>query len=93
MKKLKFIVEGFGVDPNSKEAVTVVVSSFTGSLDNWDADHTDEIFKLDSIDALTAYVRVRFSNDDLEGKSLYSLIKLDQIDKPLHEYTQEFNSS
>jgi len=60
LKKLKFIVEGFGVDPNSKEAVTVVVSSFTGSLDNWDADHTDEIFKLDSIDALTAYVRVSF---------------------------------
>ena len=55
----------------------MVVSSFTGSLGNWVADHGDEIFKLDSIDALTSYVRVSFSNEDLEGKNLYFLIKLD----------------
>ncbi len=48
---------------------------------------------LNSIDALTAHVRVRFSSEDLEGKNLYSLIKLDQIHKSLREYTQEFNSS
>jgi hypothetical protein len=42
---------------------------------------------------LNAYVRVSFSNEDLEGKSLYSLIKLYQSDKSLHEYTQDFNSS
>jgi hypothetical protein len=90
-KKLK--VKGFGVDPNSKETVTVMVSFFTGSLGNWAADHTDEIFKLDSIDALTAYVRVNFSNEDLEGKNLYFFIKLNQIDKSLYEYTQKFNSS
>ena len=77
----------------SKEAVTVVASSFTGSLGNWVADHTDEIFKLDSIDALTAYIRVDFSNEDLEDKNIYSLIKLDQIDKSLREYTREFNNS
>ena len=75
------------------EAITVVVSSFTGSLGNWVADHADEIFKLDSIDTLTTYVRVSFSNENLEGKNLYSPIKLDQGDKFLHEYTQEFNSS
>ncbi len=62
---------------NSKEAVTVVVSSFTGSLGNWAADHVDEIFKLNLIDALIAFVRVSFSNEDLEVKNLYSLIKLD----------------
>ncbi len=57
------------------------------------ADHAYEIFRLDSIVALTAYVRVSFPNEDLKGKNLYSLIKLDQIDKSLHEHTQEFNSS
>jgi hypothetical protein len=92
LKQSKLKVKGFGIDLNSKEAVTVVVSSFTGSLGNWAADHMDEIFKLDSIDAFTAYVRVSFSNEVLEGKNLYSLIKLDQIDKSLHEYTQELNS-
>jgi hypothetical protein len=52
-----------------------------------------EIFGLDFIDALTAYVRVSFSNEDLEGKNLYIFIKLDQIDKFLREYIQEFSSS
>ena len=61
LKQSKQKIKGFGVDPKSKEIVTVVVSSFTGTLGNWAADHSDEIFKLDSIDALTAYVRVSFS--------------------------------
>ncbi len=59
------------------EADTVVVSSFTGSLGKWAVDHADQIFYLDSIDALTAYDRVSFSNEDLEGTNLYSWIKLD----------------
>ena len=69
------------------------MSSFTGHLGYWAADHADEIFKLDNINALTAYVRVNFYNVDLEGMNLYSLVKLDQFVKSLHEYTQEFNSS
>ena len=69
LKHSKLKVKGFGVDPNSWEVVTAFVSSFTGSLGNWAADHADEIFKLDSIDALTTYVRVSFSNEDLEGKN------------------------
>jgi hypothetical protein len=93
LKQSKLKVKGFGVDPNSRDVDTVVVSSFTGSLGNWAGDHLDKIFKLGSIDALTTYVRVGFSNEDLENKNLYSLIKLDQVDKSLHEYTQEFNSS
>ena len=63
-------------------------------MGNWAADHADEIFKLANIDASTAYVRVSFSNGDLEGMNLCSLlIKLYQFDKSLHEYTQELNSS
>ena len=50
--------------PNSREAVTDVVSSFTGQLGNWVAYYVDEICKLYIIDALTAYVRVIFFNED-----------------------------
>jgi hypothetical protein len=92
LNQSKLKVKGFGIDPNSREAVTVVVSSFTGKLGNCAAD-VDEIFQLKSIDALTAYVRAGFANEDLEGEKLYSLIKLDQFDKSLHEYTQVFISS
>ena len=92
LKQYKLRIKGFGIDLDSREAVTVVVSSFTGHLGNWAANHDDEILKLESIDALNAYVRVNFSNEDLEGMNLYSLIKLDQYDKYLNEHTQEFNS-
>jgi hypothetical protein len=87
LKQSKLKNKGFGIDPNSREAGTVIVSSFTGHLSDWAANHADELLKLDNIDALTAYVRVSFSNEDLEGMHLYSLIKFDQADKSLHEYT------
>jgi hypothetical protein len=85
LKPSKLNAKGFGIDPNSREVVTVVVSSFTGSLGNLATGHADKIFKLESIDALTTYVRVSFCNEDLEVKNFYSLIKLDQVDKSLHE--------
>ncbi len=78
---------------NSREAVTSVVSSFTGQLGNWVANHANEIFKLNSIDALTTYVRVNLSNEDLDGKNLCYLIKLNRFDKTLHEYTKELSRS
>jgi len=95
LKKSKLKIKGFGIDPNSREDVTVIVCSFTCHLGNWAAaDHADNILKLNNIDALTAYVHVRFSTEDLEGMNLHSLIiKLDQIDISLHEYTHEFSSS
>ena len=37
LKQLKLKMKGFGVDHNAQEVVTVVVSSFTGSLGNWAA--------------------------------------------------------
>jgi hypothetical protein len=39
LKQSKLQVKGFRIDPNSREAFTVVVSSFTGRLCNWVADH------------------------------------------------------
>ena len=60
LKHSKLTIKGFGIDPNSREIVMVVVYSFTGHLGNWVADHADEIFLLENIDALTAYVRVSF---------------------------------
>ena len=76
LKQSKLKTKGFGVDPNSREAVKVAVSSFTEHLSNWSADHADEIFKLGYIGALTAYIQVTFSNEDLEDMNLYSLIKI-----------------
>jgi hypothetical protein len=71
LKHSKLKVKGFGIDPNSREVITVVVSSFTGQMGNWAADHADENFKLNSIDAFTAYARPhRFFQCVLEGKKI-----------------------
>ncbi len=68
LKQLKRIIKRFGIDPNSREVVTIVVSFFTGQLGNWAVVHAGDIFKFNSVDALTAYVRVSFSSEDLEGE-------------------------
>ena len=47
-------------------------------MGNWAADNADEILKLGNIDALTAYVRVSFSNEGLEGMNVYSLIEFNR---------------
>jgi hypothetical protein len=92
-KHSKLKIEEFWVDSNPRETVTIAVSFFAGQLGHWDADHDDTIFKLDNIDALTAYVRASFSNADLKDNNLYALLKLFEFDESLREYTQEFNSS
>ena len=49
LKQSKLKIKGFGFDPNSREAITVVVSYFTGHLGNWAADHADEILSSTSL--------------------------------------------
>ena len=46
LKQSKLKIKGFEINSDSREVVTVVVSSFTtGHLGNWAADHADyEIF-------------------------------------------------
>ena len=54
LKQSKLTIKGFGIDPTFFENVTVMISSFTGKLGNWAADHADEVFEIGSIDALTS---------------------------------------
>ena len=93
LKQSKLKIKVFGINPHSREVVSFIVSFLMGNLGNWVANHADETFKLESIDALTANIRASLSNADLEGMNLYSLINLDHFDKSLHEYTFEFHSS
>jgi hypothetical protein len=93
LKQSRLKIQGFGINPDSNQAVVILVSSFTGKLGNWASDHTAEIYALQTLDELIAYVRVGFSIEDVEGKNLYSLIQVKQNDKSLTDYTQEFNSA
>ncbi len=91
LKQFKMKIKGFWINPDSNQVVVVLVFSFTGKLGNWPSDHNAEIYDLKTLDELIAYVRVGFSIEDVEGKSLYSLIRVKQGDKSLTDYTQEFN--
>ena len=44
LKQYKMKLKGFGIDYDLREVITVIVSSFTGHLGNWAADHADEYF-------------------------------------------------
>ena len=70
-----------------------MVSSFTGKLGNWASDQSTEIYNLATVDDLIDYIRVSFSIEDVEGNNLYILLRLEQGEKSLHDYTQEFNTS
>ena len=93
LKQSRLKTQGFGINPDSNEVVVVLVSSFIGKLGNWASDHSAEIYDLKTLDELINYVRVGFSIEDVEGKNFYSLIRVQQGDKSLIGYTQEFNRS
>ncbi len=94
LKQSRLKIQGFGINPDTNQAVVVLVSSFTGKLGNWASDHSAEIYDMKTtLDELIAYVRVGFLIEDVEGKKMYSLIQVKQNDKSLTDYTQEFNSS
>ena len=69
LKQLKSKIQGFGINPDSKQGVVVLVSSFTGKLGNWASDHSTEIYELATVDDLIDYIRVGFSIEDVEGKN------------------------
>ena len=71
----------------------MLVSSFTGKLGDWASDHNSEIYEMKTMNEPINHVRVGFSIEDIEGKNLYSLLRLEQGEFSLHDYTQEFNMS
>ncbi len=81
LKQSRLKIQGFGINFDSNQVVVVLVSSFTGKLGNWASDHSTEIYDLKTLDELITYVRVGISIEDVEGKNLYSLIRLQQGDK------------
>ncbi len=87
------MIQGFRINPDSKHVVFVLVSSFTGKLGNWASDHNTKIYDLATLDDLIDYIRIGFSIEDVEGKNVYILLRLEQGEKTLHDYTQEFNTS
>jgi len=43
LKQSRLKIKGFGINPDSNQAIVVLVSSFIGKLDNWTSDRSAEI--------------------------------------------------
>ena len=93
LKQSKLKIQGFGINLDSNQAIVVLDSLFTGKFGNWASDRSAEIYDIKTLDELIAYMRVGFSIKDVEGGNLYSLIRIQQGNTSLTDYTQEFNNS
>jgi len=60
LKQSRLKIQGFGINPDSKQAVVVLFSSFTRKLGNWASNHSTEIYELATMDDLINYIRVGF---------------------------------
>ena len=61
LKHSRLKIQGFRINPNSKQAVVVLVSSFTWKLGNWASNHSTEIYELATVDDRIDYIRIGFS--------------------------------
>ena len=93
LKQSRLKIREFGINPDSKQIVVVLVSSFTRKQGKWASYHSTEIYNIATVDDLIDYIRVGFSIEDVEGKNVNILLRLEQGEKYLHDYTQEFDTS
>ena len=93
--KLKLIDAGINVD--SREAVCILVDFFVGKLGSWASNNATKINEFNTISALGAFMEVSYiiyeNITTTEYFHPHSLIKQDQHDGSLLEYTRAFNCS
>jgi hypothetical protein len=80
-----------GVDPNTKQASLILMSSFIGKLGHWAQQNTEALYSLTSVTQLVDLVRSSFVIKDYQAENLNLLIKLDQGNSDVPDYTRKFN--
>jgi hypothetical protein len=82
-----------GVDPNTKQASLIVMASFSGKLGHWAQHHTEALYNLNSVSQLTDFVRSSFVIKDYQVEHLQHLVRIEQSNLDISEYTRKFNDS
>ena len=59
-----------GVDPETKQASLLLMSSFTGKLGHWAQQNTEVLYSITSVTQLGDLVRPSFVIKDLQAKNL-----------------------
>jgi hypothetical protein len=80
-----------GVDPETKQASLILMSSFTGKLGQWAQQNTEALYSLTSVTQLVDLVMSSFVIKGYQAENLNFLVKLEQGNSDVPDYTQKFN--
>ena len=80
-----------GVDSDTKQASLILMSSFTGKLGHLAQQNTEALYSLISVTQLVDIVRSSFVIKDYRAENLNLLVKLEQGNSDVPDYTRKFN--
>jgi hypothetical protein len=80
-----------GVDPETKQASLILMSSLTGKLGHWAQQNIEALYSLTFVTQLVDLVRSSFVIKDYQAESLNLLLKLEQGNSDVPDYTRKFN--
>jgi hypothetical protein len=81
-----------GVDPETKRASLILMSSFIGKLGHWAQQNTEAMYSLTYVTQLVEYlVRSSFVIKDYQAENLNLLVKLEQGNSDVPDYTRKFS--
>jgi len=79
-----------GVDPKTKQASLILMSSFVGMLGNWAQQNTEALYSLITyVTQLVDLIRSSFVIKDYQAKNLNLLVKLKQGNSDVPDYTRK----
>jgi len=81
------------VDPYTRQANLILISSFTGKLGHWAHQNTEVLYNLNSVSQLVDFVRSNFVVKDYQAEHLQLLSKVEQNGLDISEYIRKFNDS
>ena len=84
-------LRAMGVDHETKQANLMLMSSFIGKLGHWAQQNTEALYILTSVTRLVDLVRSSFVIKDYQAENLIFLVKLEQGNLDVPEYTRKFN--
>ena len=80
-----------GVDPATKQASLFLISSFTGKLRHWAQHNTEALYSLNFVTQFVDLVRSGFVIKDCQAENLNLLVKLEQGNLDVPDYTRKLN--
>ena len=80
-----------GVDPTTKQASLILMSSFVGKLGHWAQQNIEALYSLTSVTQLVDLVRSGFVIKDYQVENLNLLVKPEQDNSDVPDCTRKFN--